>query len=329
MDHALKEVNDLVASPSPFLQRVASATSTVTNALKQGRNLSKTEIDELQAKGCHAVDWHRVRTSATKMNVGRIAGCTFVGDVVFGNFEGELTVLPGVTIPTGLYNSTIVDSVIESNSLVQNTTMMAKTLVRSSSAVVGCGSVVCSGTTTFGNGIELPVGVEIGGRDVPCYAEMTLATAVAVGSHRSDPKPQAAFSQSVKKYAAAATSQVNIVDTGSRLINCPRIVDAFIGASSIVEGSELESVTLLSDAKEPVHVRGGACVRNALLQWGCDVDTMSVVNNALMCEHSDAERHAKLLDSILGPNSGVAEGEVTSCLVGPFVGFHHQVSLCV
>src|SRR5438093_13263730 len=31
--------------------------------------------------------------------------------------------------------------------------------------------------------------------------------------------------------------------------------------------------------------------------------------------------------SISGPNSGVAEGEVTASLVGPFVGFHHQALL--
>ena len=34
-----------------------------------------------------------------------------------------------------------------------------------------------------------------------------------------------------------------------------------------------------------------------------------------------------LTQSILGPNSGVAEGEVTASLVGPFVGFHHQALL--
>jgi hypothetical protein len=43
-----------------------------------------------------------------------------------------------------------------------------------------------------------------------------------------------------------------------------------------------------------------------------------------MCEHTHVERHGMLTDSLLGPNSGVAEGEVTASLCGPFVGFHHQ-----
>ena len=34
-----------------------------------------------------------------------------------------------------------------------------------------------------------------------------------------------------------------------------------------------------------------------------------------------------MTDSIVGANTGIAEGEVTACLVGPFVGFHHQALL--
>lgn len=33
---------------------------------------------------------------------------------------------------------------------------------------------------------------------------------------------------------------------------------------------------------------------------------------------------AKLSHSVLGPDSGVGAGECLHCLVGPFVGFHHQ-----
>ena len=35
-------------------------------------------------------------------------------------------------------------------------------------------------------------------------------------------------------------------------------------------------------------------------------------------------RHAKVTHAVLGYNTEIQEGEVTSCLVGPLVGFHHQ-----
>jgi hypothetical protein len=47
----------------------------------------------------------------------------------------------------------------------------------------------------------------------------------------------------------------------------------------------------------------------------------------VLTEHSHVERHGKVTHSIIGPNTGIAEGEVTASLIGPFVGFHHQSML--
>jgi hypothetical protein len=48
------------------------------------------------------------------------------------------------------------------------------------------------------------------------------------------------------------------------------------------------------------------------------------VDKSVLTEHSHVERHGKVTNSIIGPNTGIGEGEVTACLVGPCVGFHHQ-----
>jgi hypothetical protein len=74
-------------------------------------------------------------------------------------------------------------------------------------------------------------------------------------------------------------------------------------------------------------IEGGAVVQDALLQWGCHVSSMACVDMAVMCEHTHVDRHGKLLGSLLGPLSGVSEGEVSASLVGPLVGFHHQALL--
>jgi len=54
---------------------------------------------------------------------------------------------------------------------------------------------------------------------------------------------------------------------------------------------------------------------------------MAVVEGSVLTEHSHAERHGQVIGSLIGPNTGVAEGEVTASLLGPFVGFHHQALL--
>jgi hypothetical protein len=94
-----------------------------------------------------------------------------------------------------------------------------------------------------------------------------------------------------------------------------------------VEASTVDNVTLLSGKDEVTVVAGGAFVKDALLQWGAHIDTMACVDGAVVCEHGHVDRHGKLLGSFLGPMSGVSEGEVSSSLVGPLLGFHHQALL--
>ena len=41
-------------------------------------------------------------------------------------------------------------------------------------------------------------------------------------------------------------------------------------------------------------------MEHSIVQWGCRCASMSIVSGAFMCAASHVERHAKLLDSVLG-----------------------------
>src|SRR5262249_2328323 len=110
--------------------------------------------------------------------------------------------------------------------------------------------------------------------------------------------------------------------------NTPDVRNTYVGPNARVEGATaVADSTLLGDPEEPARVESGACVTRSLLQWGSRVATLAVVERAVLTEHSHAERHAKVTNTILGPNTAVAAGEVTSCLLGPFVSSHHQALL--
>ena len=104
-------------------------------------------------------------------------------------------------------------------------------------------------------------------------------------------------------------------------------MNVLIGECAVIDAAHVSDSTVLSSAAEASGVLGGAHVSGALVQEGCTIDSLGVVERAVMCEHTHVEKHGKLLRSLLGPNSGVSEGEVSSSLVGPFVGFHHQALL--
>jgi hypothetical protein len=104
--------------------------------------------------------------------------------------------------------------------------------------------------------------------------------------------------------------------------------NTYIGPRACIDGATLVAdSTLLSNREEPVRIESGACVTGSLLQWGSQVKTHALVEHSVLTEHSHVEQHGKVASSLLGPNTGVAKGEVTACLLGPFVGFHHQALL--
>ena len=65
-------------------------------------------------------------------------------------------------------------------------------------------------------------------------------------------------------------------------------------------------------------------VENSILQWGCSFESGSNCSDSMLCEHTDTSCNAKIVNSIIAPNTGVSSGECNSSLVGPFIGFHHN-----
>ncbi len=278
----------------------------------------------LEENGNRCSDWSIVRVAAG-FDASRVRNCTFEGTVVLGKFAGVAEVAPGVRMPTGIANSRIVNCVIGDDALVADTNLLANYLVGKGAVVFGNGTVAANPPCTFGTGRSLPLGLETGGRDVAIYAEITVDVAARLATSRRDASFLERYDKLLSAYLKKVASEKGFI--GDRVIvrNCPRIQDTFVGPHAVVDGVSLAAnSTILSSAEEPTRIEEGALVKNSIVQWGCHVTSMAIVESSALCEYSSAERHAKVTDSLIGPNTGIGEGEVTACLVGPFVGFHHQ-----
>jgi hypothetical protein len=64
-------------------------------------------------------------------------------------------------MPAGVYNSNINNAVICDDALVSDTRLLANSVIHERAVVFGCGTISCSKATAFGNGLILPVGVEV------------------------------------------------------------------------------------------------------------------------------------------------------------------------
>jgi hypothetical protein len=330
-------MSDLLASiratmdGSELLRDVASVRGDhgISFALGSARTraLTQDEIERLEALGNWAEDWASVRV-ADGFDPATVRHSRFQGEIVLGRFSKPVSLGRKLSLLAGIYRSTLVDCAVGNDVLIQDVRLLTRHAIGVGAVILDCGQVVCDDPTSFGNGDVLPLGVETGGREVAAYAEIDVSVASHIARERGDRQLQQDYARLVSEYAKRAVSERGIIGPGAVLRNTPEIRNTYLGAGARVEGATaVIDSTLLSSADEPTCVSTAACVRNSLLQWGCAVETMALVEGSVLTEHSHAERHGKVIGSLVGPNSGIAEGEVNSSLLGPFVGFHHQALL--
>jgi hypothetical protein len=291
------------------------------------RPMTANEVDILVEHGNYSPNWDDILV-AKCFTPERIYHSSFFGKCVLAcAHKDDVQVDRNLTYPAGIYHSTVKDCEIGCDVLLKNVGTISNYIVQDGAVVFNCDSIV-GGETTFGNGVEMNIAIETGGRELMSYAELTIPVAELVCGRRADSALQKEYREFIAKYLDAVKSPKGVICAKAIVRNTPRVVNAFIGASALIDGATLVSEsTILSNEEEVTEVTGGAFVHKSILQWGCEAASMAIVDKSILTEHSHAERHGKVTESILGPNTGVAEGECTASLCGPFVGFHHQALL--
>jgi hypothetical protein len=331
MKQQLATLTNQILDSSEFLKALESVSKKKTKSRIFGskvRTLTSQEIKKLKAQGNYSEDWKKILVS-NRFKADCISDNRFTGKCVLGVFDGRIMkVESSADFPSGIYKSTIINSEIGDNCCVWDAKCISNYIVKAKTVIFNVGSLVCSVDSSFGNGREISVGIETGGREVLSFAEMTIPIAHAVSTERNFTALIENYKDFVKKYSAFCRIGVGVIENGCVIRHTPKIEDCYIGKSTIIDGATLlQNSTILGSTEEPVEIRDGAYVKNSCVQWGCHVTSMAIVDDSVLTEHSHVERHGKVTQSIIGPNTVIGEGEVTASLVGPFVGFHHQALL--
>ena len=299
------------ASPSSFERDMAEVRRLLHSLETSSRSLTPDEITGLEGGGnrCGDGGWQGVRvTVAEAVDPSRVSGTTFAGRVYLGSFGGTVEAEPGVHVPAGIYGSTVSDAVVGSGALVQGVALLARTVVGERAVVSACGTITCSGgTSSFGAGLELEVAVEVGGREVTSYAGLTLEEAARVAGDRSDKAALAAHTRRVAAHIAATKLDRSVIGAGAVAKGCLRLDAVCMAPGARAEGATIRNSTILSGA-----VVEASQVEDSIVQGDVRVVGGSLVTRSVLCESSYVERHGIVGESIVGPCSGVAEGECTA-----------------
>lgn len=287
------------------------------------RALTAPETLQLERQGCWCQDWTRVRVQEG-FEPAPVRDVSFEGDVLLARFSGTI-MLPGhVSLSTGIRRAHLRDVVV-GNCCLHDVGLVARQIVHDAAAVFRVGSLVASGTSSFATGHKVQVGLETGGRSIPLVAEMDLELATWLAEHPGPSPEREAFDEALAAHLEAVRHRSGVVGEGALILNTATVRNSWIGPHARIDGAQLvRDAAVLSSIDAPTMVRDGALVEHAVLQHGTHARSHAIVRSALLLERSGASRHAKVTQAVLGYNTEIQEGEVTSSLVGPLVGFHHQ-----
>lgn len=347
------ELLENLRNNSCFLQKIDSALSFLKG--KGGsffRTLNDGEIEQLHRQGNRATDWREIQVSEG-FNPDTIFGSHFIGRCSLGGY-GRRTEsgTPKTGSPhagrlePGIYNSVVSNSVIGADTLVYGNSRLESVFTEEgvtifNSSLIGYGPAAAiakkEGPREINDGREHPFGIgvfctpglEAGGTGLPLYPDLTWESACFLLENIEDSRVYRIFSDYVNCYKDTA-KQFSCCFLGEDAVieNCMWVYDCFISSRSSVSGVlELSKTTLLSDGSEPVVLGSGVICRESIVKRGSCIDSGALIEGCAVLESSHIDKHAKGSKSILGPDIGFSEGEITASFAGPLTGFHHQALL--
>ncbi|HSQ42828.1 MAG TPA: DUF4954 family protein [Fibrobacteraceae bacterium] len=287
------------------------------------RPLTTEEISALERQGNSCEDWSLVQVEL-QFDPSRVRLSIFSGVVRLPFFYGTVLTPGGISVPTGIYRSTIYDSIIE-NSHLQDVSHLSGVIVSQGAILQNIGSFVTSGQTCYGVGKRVPIGTEMGGRSIPLIPDCSLDVVQDLLFERKDQEVLSACLQQVETWVQEIQQKICFVGKGAKICNVNILRNSWIGPYARIDGAaKVRNTNISSSLELPTEAFDGVILEGVQIQEGVRIHSYAQVRDSLLMRYAKIGRSAMINCSVIGPCCHVEEAEVTSSFVGPLAQLHHH-----
>jgi hypothetical protein len=296
----------------------------------QFRSLSSQEISRLTDQGCSCPDWSRVQV-AEGFNAERVRTAHFCGDIKLGVFEKRVSFFGGVTKPTGISNAVIHNCTIGNNVYIsQVRNYIANYVIQDDVVIDNIDLLAVEGESSFGNGTEVAVVNEAGGREIPIYDHLSAHTAYIIAFYRHRPIVIEKLRKMIADYTASVTSSMGLVAKGAKIINCRIIENVRVGPASVIEGvSRLENGSINSCSEDPVYIGAGVFAEDFIACSGSSITDGTIISKCFVGQGTVLSKQYSAENSVFFANCGGFHGEACAVFAGPYTVTHHKSTLLI
>lgn len=294
------------------------------------RQLTQQEIAQLELQNCSAHNWSDVRV-ADAFCADYVKDTRFSGHCTLGVFDHDFELPGGLQVHSGIYHATLHNVEVGDNCHLYNIhNYIANYHIGKETCIENVNSILVDGTTTFGNGVRVPVMNEGGGREIPIFNELTASLAYVLTLYRHRPKMIANLEKRIDDYAAQQAADYGIIGEQVHILNCGSIKNVRIGdGAQLVGVSRLKNGSINSNHYAPVKLGSGVKCTDFIICSGVEINDSTLVDKCFVGQGCIFDKHYSAGESLFFSNCQGMHGEACAIFAGPYTVTHHKSTLLI
>ena len=312
------------------IRTMISFTRLMKNNMNNYRKLNEDEIRLLQEHSCTADDWANIEV-AQNFKTDYVFHTRFSGKVRLGVFKHEFTLAGGMKKHSGLYHTTLHNVTVGDNCCIENVkNYIANYEIGDYAFIENVDIILVDGCSKFGNGVEVAVLNETGGREVMMHDRLSAHQAYIMALYRHRPALIEKMKAIVEKYADDNASTTGRIGSHVTIVDSGYIKNVKIGDHCKIEGAgRLKNGSLNSNEHAPIHIGYGVVCDDFIISSGSSVEDGTTLTRCFIGQACHLGHNYSASDSLFFSNCQEENGEACAIFAGPFTVTHHKSTLLI
>ena len=182
----------------------------------------------------------------------------------------------------------------------------------------------------FGNGVEVSVLNETGGREVMIHDRLSAHQAYIMALYRHRPQLIERMKALIEAYADEHASDVGTIGSHVTIVNSGYIKNVRIGDYCEIEGAgRLKNGSINSNVADPVHIGYGVVCDDFIISSGSHIEDGTMITRCFVGQACHMGHNYSASDSLFFSNCQEENGEACAIFAGPFTVTHHKSTLLI
>jgi len=294
------------------------------------RKLTQQEIDVLKSQMCSAEDWGLVEV-AEGFAPEYVRDVRFSGNIRLGAFRKEFGLAGGIRKHSGIYYATLHNVTVGDDCCIEHVkNYIANYEIGHDTFIENVDIILTDGVSSFGNGVEVAVLNETGGREVMIYDRLTAQTAYVMALYRHRPEMIANLRSMIGRYVDSVSSSMGKIGANVVIVDSGYIKNVKVGDFCKIEGaSRLKNGSINSNEAAPVLVGVGVIGDDFIISSGSSVKDGVTFSRCFIGQACKLGHNYSASDSLFFSNCQGENGEACSIFAGPYTVTHHKSTLLI